>query len=468
MPDGSARSMTWDSRPGTVRVLANDAPVLVLTPADGRVRVGIVLPPRGRVVDVSIQPCTAVRTVDDAARAVGSTPGPAHDAAHRALCDAAQQAGAWVPPTDADVLRAVGGVAFPLLGAAYDRGAEAVPEVPRWAAPVLASATIGDAARTAFGAAATRPVRRALVDAIAPLPTGDGASGQVDLSVLALALVAGPSFAPDRLARVLSTERVRQDPSSLPDPSTLTATRHVVATWGDVRVEQVLRDAAARPDGVAVLLRTARYARQLGDHGPAGPLPQRLQELHDLHRALIRTAAEPSARPEPAAPRARRRPGQPARPAARPEPRPRHQPLAPPSGLRAVRDAEPIQPTPTLRRLDGLRLDDLTLVLPHTAGDLVRWGRILSNCLGDFGPAAVAGRSVLIGVLRDHRLTYVVELTASGVVRQFCGRANRAPRDRDRRAVIGALAAHLLVDRHAPANRDWMGGVELPPASQAG
>jgi hypothetical protein len=134
-----------------------------------------------------------------------------------------------------------------------------------------------------------------------------------------------------------------------------------------------------------------------------------------------------------------------------------------------VRDAEPIQPTPTLRRLDGLQLDDLTLVLPHTAGDLVRWGRLLSNCLGDFGPAAVAGRSVLIGVLRDQRLTYVVELTASGAVRQFCGRANRAPRDRDRRAVIGVLVEHLLVDRRAPANRDWLAGVDLPPsASQAG
>lgn len=302
-------------------------------------------------------------------------------------------------------------------------------------------------------------MRRALVEAIGPLP-----SGQVDLAVLALALVAGPTFAPDRLARVLSSERVRQDPATLPDPSTLTATRRVVATWGDVRIEQVLRDAAARPDGVAVLLRTARYARQLGDHGPAGPLPQRLQELHDLHRALIRTAAEPVERPEPTTPRARR---QPPRPAPHREERPRHQPLAPPAGLRAVRDAEPIQPTPTLRRLDGLRLDDLTLVLPHTAGDLVRWGRILSNCLGDFGPAAVAGRSVLIGVLRDHRLTYVVELTATGVVRQFCGRANRAPRDCDRRAVMGVLAVHLLVDRSAPANRAWLGGVELPPASRA-
>ncbi|MFN7150447.1 MAG: hypothetical protein ACK4V6_13320, partial [Microthrixaceae bacterium] len=161
--------MTWDSQPGTVRVLADGAPVLVLTPADGRVRIGIVLPPRGRVVDVSIQPCTAVRAIDDAARAVGATTGQGHDAARRALCDAAHQAGGWVPPGDAGPLRAVGGVAFPLLGAAYDQGAEAVAEIPRWASPTLASTTIGDAARTAFGAAATRPVRRALVDAIRPL-----------------------------------------------------------------------------------------------------------------------------------------------------------------------------------------------------------------------------------------------------------------------------------------------------------
>ena len=111
-----------------------------------------------------------------------------------------------------------GGIAFPLLGAAYDLGASPLEEIPRWAGPVLAAPTVADGARTAFGASATRPVRRALVEAIRPLPTG-----QVDLTVLALALMASDVLEPDRLARVLCAPRVAHPIVDLPDPATLQA-----------------------------------------------------------------------------------------------------------------------------------------------------------------------------------------------------------------------------------------------------
>ena len=38
-------------------------------------------------------------------------------------------------------------------------------------------------------------------------------------------------------------------------------------------------------------------------------------------------------------------------------------------------------------------------------------GQLLCNCLGDFGPAAAAGRSLLIGVEVDGSLSYCIELS---------------------------------------------------------
>lgn len=101
----------------------------------------------------------------------------------------------------------------------------------------------------------------------------------------------------------------------------------------------------------------------------------------------------------------------------------------------------PLPATPQLRALDGRRAGELTLVLPRTAADLDRWGRLLSSCVGDFAAAVVAGRSHLVGVLRANRLAYVLELTPGGEVRQFCGRANRRPPAAVRRAVLELIDA---------------------------
>ena len=139
--------------------------------------------------------------------------------------------------------------------------------------------------------------------------------------------------------------------------------------------------------------------------------------------------------------------------------------MAAPSAHGPVAATAQIQVTPSTRRLDGLTLADLTLVLPHTAGDLTRWGRLLSNCLGDFGPAAVAGRTLIVGVQRANRLVQAVEVTSDGRIRQFCGMANRAPRDGDRRSVVRALALHGVIDVRSGHNRPWLAGVDLPASA---
>lgn len=445
-----------------------DQPVLALAPGDRRVRIGLVMPVVGRVVDISVQPATASRSLTDAARRAGLPSQQVEAPAARALVEAAARSGSWSPPSGISLLGAFGGVSFPLLAAAYDQGGSPLDEVPRWAAAALAGRTVAEAARTLFGADGTRTVRRALVDALHP--TG---SGRVQLTTLALSLVGRRVLQPDRLARVLAAPCVDQPATDLPDTSTLEVAERVVTRWGAERAERLLVGAAARPDGLRMLLTTTAYARQLGDHGPDGPLPSRLDQLHDLHRSLVPTplpvapapapvaarAARPNATEASGDRRARERRAAPAQPAARRAP---HRLLAPP-----VTAAGPVAPgtsvprPPHLRPIDGLRVGDLLLVLPRDVTDLARWGRILSNCLADFAPAVAAERSTIIGVHRGSRLTYAVELTPTGLVRQFCGPANRPPRDVDRRDVIGALVDAGLVDRRAAANQPWLHGVRV-------
>ncbi len=100
----------------------------------------------------------------------------------------------------------------------------------------------------------------------------------------------------------------------------------------------------------------------------------------------------------------------------------------------------------------------MRLVLPRTAGDLARWGRLLGNCLGDFAPSAARGRTLIVGVERANRLLYAVEVTSTGCIRQFSGRGNRPPAPADRHLVIPALVDAGVVDPRARANSAWLAG----------
>ena len=455
----STGSASWRHAPDGVEIRVADRAALLLMPAEGRVRVGLVMPVVDRVIDVSVQPATSCRTLQESARRSRIPVTALEAVARAALHESAQVAGCPPPAEHLCLRRCFGGIAFPLLASAFEAGADPVDEVPRWATPVLASRTVGDAARAAFADAATRPVRRALVRALEPTPTGE-----LDLGVLALALIGSTSLEPDRLARVLQAERVGHPVADLPDPAALRAARHVVeqwsGDWGEARVESVLVDAAGRTDGVRVLMDTVAYARQLGDHVPH-LRPRTLDELHDVHRTLMRTAA-------PATPPTVRtrdeEPPEPPRPFARPAPRAA---LPPPSPLTGARRTAASLPRGRFLALDGRSEGEITLVLPRGA-DLTRWGRLLSNCLADFDSAVQRGHSVVIGVLRRHRLTYAVELTPSGVIRQFNGARNRPPALADLRTVVEMLAAAGVLDPAQPANRPWLEAADLTSDSRAG
>ena len=60
--------------------------------------------------------------------------------------------------------------------------------------------------------------------------------------------------------------------------------------------------------------------------------------------------------------------------------------------------------------LHGVEVGDgLRIVLPRSTDELAEWGRALRNCVGSFGPAVAAGRSLLFGVEVHDVLAYCLE-----------------------------------------------------------
>lgn len=461
MPEGDA-----DHRAGPVRrVVVGGRDVLVLRPAAGRIRLGLVVPVIGREVDLTVTPSAPVSYLEEAARGAGMPLDEAQGELRRHLARAADDVGAWRPTRPIDPVAEVGGSAFPLLGAAYDRGAATVTDVPRWAVTTLASPSARHGTRAAFGDRATRPVVRALAFAL----SGGADRGTVGLARLGLALAGRSLLEPDQIVRVLGAHGDGGDTPVL-TVDELTACTRVVRSLGARRGERVLCDAAGR-DGTRTLVEVARMWPDVASRLPAHP-PGRLPELADRCRALVVTD------PGPLPPRARRALR---RPAATADARPRRPPAergrpdrpraAAPvrrpigageqGGLYPPLAGEPVGPTtvipssPRLARLDGWETEGLRFSRARTCGDLERWSRMLRCCVDTYGAAAVAGRSELLAIARGAEIRGCLELTPTGTIRQLLGPANRALDEPTRAAVLRALVARAHIDPHAPGNRPW-------------
>ena len=139
MPSATSSDRAWGAGREVVEIRVGDRAVLALAPVDGLVRVGLVMPVLGRIVDISVQPSAACRVLDEAGRATATTASTVERVARVALARAAEQGGTWVPHDDHCLMRGFGGVAFPLLAATYQAGAAPLAEVPRWAAPALSA-----------------------------------------------------------------------------------------------------------------------------------------------------------------------------------------------------------------------------------------------------------------------------------------------------------------------------------------
>ncbi|MGI8939171.1 MAG: hypothetical protein ACR2JF_13350 [Iamia sp.] len=475
-------------------VVIDRRPVLALHPGRGRVRLAVVVPEVAREIDLTVHPSAVLFRLHDAARRGDVQPAEAEGELRPILHEAVDAADAWRPGEATEALSALSGAAFPMLGAAYDRGAAPVPEVPRWAVGPLAATSARGAAEAAFGPRATRPVVRALAAALA----GPAPGAPVGLAALGLSLAGAATLEPDRLVRVLraATETGPDDALTVDQ---LRACRTVIAAVGSRRGEQVLVD-ATRPGGTARLREVARLWPDVSARLPTR-LPGRLPALADRCRALVvtepaipargrparraptggqrATTSSVARRPRPTLPPTRPHQGMLAGPprldlpladlvlptdagprrGPRPAPRPRPPGagggLHPPPTRSTVRPTTPVPTSARLTPLDGWEVEGIWFSRARTCGDLERWGRMLSTCVGDFGPAAAEGRSELLALYRGTEIRGCLELTPDGTIRQLLGPANRALDPPTLRIVLTALVDRGGLDPDDPGNRPW-------------
>jgi hypothetical protein len=97
--------------------------------------------------------------------------------------------------------------------------------------------------------------------------------------------------------------------------------------------------------------------------------------------------------------------------------------------------------------LDGLLVSeehsDLEFTIPKTVGDLVDWGDELYNCLGAYWYRVEHRHCDLIGLKRNGKLEYALELTPDERVETFLGYRNRIPSFEDDSIVSNELERHI-------------------------
>lgn len=285
--------------------------------------------------------------------------------------------------------------AYPLLREPLAQGAT-LDRLPVALDRLLRAPDPRRAAQGAFGRV-TRPLVRALASSLLPAAPGR----PTPFEPVLLALMASPWCGPEQLTAILSTPPQRPGAVAF-DVGDIDRSRALFEGVPVRRVAATLQGALADPDGTRLL------AERIATWRPPAPPPG------------AATATTP-ARPVLAAP-------------------------VPPGGLRPPpRTDVALRHPPTLQAVDGLQLGRRTIVLPRTADELVEWGAVLDNCLGGFRHAVADGRTHVLGVAVDGRLRWALEVTRSGVVRQFEGAGNRQAPERVAGPVLAALRERGVV-----------------------
>lgn len=429
----------WHERLATASVVSTAAgPVLRIRRGAGRAHVELLLLGGEHTIEVSFHPAAALRLIEEQARRHRRDPNGWTGALARALAADAREwdLGPLGPPVAGDLLRLLGAITHPVLGAAYAAGAGPVGEVPRWASPALAETNAAAAAASLFGSAvATRPAIRVLAHLLARPATA--------WWHLAVVVAAAPVVGPDVVARAL--EAAAGEPviaAGLPTGRDVRVVRRGLALLGATPAQHLLLDAlrGGADEGGRRLAAVLGHLLRIEPDLPWPP-PSRLQQLE---LACLRVA---SLAPHPAIRAPATRTPAPARAAggrARPSEPAWAVPRRPPAVAGAVPTAHTALPaSPLARSLAGpIPEGDVELVLPRTAGELATWGRLLDNCLGDFGPAVAAGRTVVVGV-RDQGILVAALEARDGQIVQFFGPHNTRPPARLAALVVRHVEAHF-------------------------
>jgi hypothetical protein len=424
-----------------------------------RVTASLVFGSASIAVNVSFQPGAIVREIDQTAREWSVDPNRWRVAI---LSELREWSGSldWCEPFADNLLAAVGAVTHPLLACVYERGAEPLSELPRWALPVLRSLHATHAGRALAGEQSNRRLARAVVSSlIAP----DGQT--VALGLLALGVIGAGLVTADELANVLETP-TNGAGAAVPSVDEITAARRGLALFPPGRRAALLIDTARHHDAHA-LAATMTQLWWVKDHAER-PLPAKLKHLTELVARLVPAltpAAVPATlAPAPACPhqvtptadqleldiiphpadtpptsathaataRTSNRPAPVDNPALAPAAAPlspavRRQatiPLAPPTEDGSHPASWPVPQA--LSRINRHRGDGLLFDVPTSNNELAWWGRELYNCLATYGGAVYRQESWLIGVRRDDRLIACAEVVPSTRrVRQLLGPRNQ-------------------------------------------
>jgi len=409
---------------------------------DGRMHVGLVIGELRHAVDISRRPGVVDLLLDDAIRRTGDDDTRVQFTAR--LLDYARDNRCWVPSEtcNAGLVEVLGGSAFPLLGASYDHGTLARREIPAWATEILGTATARDGAVRAFSSRnATKPVVAALARCLAR-------SGQpLDLGPVAVARMASATLEPDRVADLLRTPRPpipdNGEPEELPLED-LHLGAVICQDWGADVVHSVVKDALSQPGGLRNLA-TVLHAWTFVRAELQGSPPRRLARLGHLVKEYQPIDPRPLQARESTRNSVVQAPGEAGTLRSR-----RHSPHVPMRPLRAPlvsggATAEGFRYPPRLLSVDRAEVGQLRIVLPRTAVELNAWATRLGNCLASFVPAVSQGACYVIGVEYLGRLTYCLEISPRGHVKQFLGAGNCSPDRAHAESIISFLQLEGVV-----------------------
>lgn len=424
----------------------------------------------GNKVDITVKPGLVKTLVTEAAQHLDLDPAPVCRRLRDELIGLAAESGAT---SDAGLAEQIAGLdleavllglSYPLTAPALLSGAAPVKDVPRWAAPVLASTDARAALTGLVGAEHTnRRGVRSLAESLRP-PEGSPTGTTIALYPLVLAAVGVGTLDAERTANVLEATDPFHPEREWPTPDEIPTVRRALRMIGPERGTRILIDSVHLPDGPRRLVTASEAMVHL-----ATVLPRRLPaSLDELERLCVElTPVDPRAdtHGDACGDAHADTLDEPARaPVADHPPPVRRRDQPGPEGRIAMVDrvfgtTAPVQHTdaqssaaafryePDLVVINGATTDEgrLTVVLPRTPTELDNWARTLHNCAGDYRDGIARRHTTLIGVRHHGQLSYLIEWRRPGVIRQFFGARNRRVPHTHVLAVMELLWHHRLI-----------------------
>jgi hypothetical protein len=107
----------------------------------------------------------------------------------------------------------------------------------------------------------------------------------------------------------------------------------------------------------------------------------------------------------------------------------------------------PLMNPPIAKEIDNIHLDGMVLVIPKTSHELLSWGRQMNNCIGSYGMRVGERGRLLIGVTREGKLVYNIEVYG-GEIHQFYAPHNTQPPQKDYEMIEKLLMEKKVIKYH--------------------